>query len=143
MTTDRTMERFLETFFKNTIGFDDLGPAMKNPNYSWNNTSFPPYDIIRTEDGGNEIHVALAGYNKADINVTEDDGCVILATSTDLNTDKEDDVDDFQYRGIAKRKFELKFQLGGNREVTAAKMLDGMLTISIGRTHGVKKLTID
>jgi len=139
MTQPRSLEQFLDQFLRNSIGYDHV-PSVANRS----TVNFPPYNILNGDNGDNEIHVALAGYSKDDVEVLEEDGMVILKTVADVDTNKDDDSSAFQYRGIAKRKFELKFALGRDRFVSNAQMADGMLVVVVSKTEAAKpkRLTI-
>ena len=138
---DFALETLWKTVFKDTIGYSSLAHQIRRGS---TNPTFPPYNIVKNGDGAHEIQVALAGYNKDDIEVMQDEDMVILRTVKDLETDKDVKEDNFQYRGIAKRKFELKFSLGRNREVSSANMKDGMLIVDIDKPNPeqVRKLEI-
>lgn len=135
-----TLDQVLDQFLRNTIGFDKVTSVA-----SRGVVNFPPYNIVNADNGDHEIQVALAGYNKDDVEVLEEDGTLVLKTVADVDTKKDEDSDTFQYRGIAKRKFELKFALGRDRFVSDAQMADGMLVVVVSKTEAAKprRLTIN
>ena len=78
---------------------DDFGLRVPTVNY-------PPYNIVETSKNKYDIEVALAGYNKKDIDVTFEDGQLTIKSK---KSDKEDVKDNTLYKGIAKRYFERSF----------------------------------
>ena len=87
-----------------TIGFDDLFSQFDH--YVDNrSTTFPPYNIIKGKDDLNwTIEMALAGYNKNDIEVKYADNTITIKS-----THKDEDDKDTIHRGIAKRHFTRSF----------------------------------
>ena len=128
-----SLQHFVDQFLRNSIGYDHL-TSLANRGVS----NFPPYNIVNSENGDHEIHVALAGYSKDDVEVFEADGTVNIKTVVDVDTQKDEKDNTFQYRGIAKRKFDLKFALGRDRFVSDAQMADGMLVVVVSKTEAAK-----
>jgi molecular chaperone IbpA len=74
------------------------------------------------------LSLAVAGFSKDDINVSVDNGTLIIKGEIIEVTDAE-----IVHKGIAGRKFTRTFALGEYMEVTGAEMKDGMLHIDIDR----------
>ena len=82
-------------------------------------------NIVKDGDG-TQIQLALAGYSRDDISVTIQDKVLTISSS---GVDKQDDIE-YNYRGVAKRAFTIKFSIGQYQEVKDVSMKDGMLFIS-------------
>jgi molecular chaperone IbpA len=124
MVNKLTMDLFNDPFF---IGFNrDLGRL--NTAYKTNSQSYPPYDLIKLNDDTYRISLAIAGFSKEDINVSVDNGTLIIKGEIVEVTDAE-----VVHKGIAGRKFVKSFALGEYMEVTSAELKDGMLHINIDR----------
>jgi len=123
-----------------TIGFDDLFNQFDHHVDNRSN-SFPPYNIVKGKDDLNwKIEMALAGYNKKDIEVKYADNTITIKSIHK----EEEDVDTI-HRGIAKRHFTRSFTTADDVEVKGAEMADGMLSIALEKIlpEGKKPRTID
>ena len=116
-----------------TVGFDnafDVFERMFENDYKLNhghNGNYPPYNIMRTGDYTYNIELALAGFNKKDINVEYADNTLTVKS---IDTEEED-KDGTIYKGISKRKFTRTFTLADDVEVKGAELKDGLLTVSL------------
>ena len=128
-----------------SVGFDDVFDHFESMfDYDTVNVSnYPPYNIVKT--GGNkfDIEVALAGFNKKDINVTSENGMLTIESKQeDKSTDKDGEV---LHKGISKRYFKRSFTIADDVEIKGAVLIDGMLRVSMEKIiPEAKKLkTID
>lgn len=101
--------------------------------------SFPPADIYKT-DTGYQIKIAVAGYSKSELTVKRDTLNVLYVSGTCAES-QETETRTLIARGIAKRSFVRKWQLEVGDEVTAVKLVDGMLGIDITRLPAVDTST--
>lgn len=74
------------------------------------------------------MSIAVAGFTKADIKVSVDNGTLVVKGEIVDVIDAE-----VVHKGIAGRKFTRTFALGEYMEVIGAEMKDGMLNIDIER----------
>ena len=112
------------------VGFDSLFDRL-NEHYSLHTTTnFPPYNIRKLEENKWQVEVALAGYDKKDIEVKTIEGNLVVAT-----VDKEKDSEDSElvHRGISQRKFSRTWSMADDAVVNEAKMEAGMLYVKIER----------
>ena len=124
MVTQFAMDLFNDPFF---IGFNrELGRL--NTAHKVNSQSYPPYDLLKLDEDTYKLSIAVAGFSKENINVSIDNGTLIIKGEIVEVTDAE-----IVHKGIAGRKFTRTFALGEYMEVTGAEMKDGMLHISIDR----------
>lgn len=93
-----------------------------------NQSKFPPYDILSTDENEYEIRFAIAGFKKSDIEVTCTNGVLTVTGNKD-----EESTDAYFHKGIATRDFTQTFPLAEYVEVTSAEMEDGILTIKLKR----------
>jgi molecular chaperone IbpA len=109
------------------IGFNrELGRL--NAVHKGNSQSYPPYDLIKLNEDTYKILLAVAGFSKADIDVSVDNGTLIIKGEIVEVTDAE-----VLHKGIAGRKFVRSFALGEYMEVTSAELKDGMLNVHLVR----------
>ena len=124
MVNKLTMDLFNDPFF---IGFNrELGRL--NTAYKTNSQSYPPYDLLKLDDDTYQISLAIAGFSREDIDVSVDNGTLIIRGEIVEVTDAE-----VVHKGIAGRKFVRSFALGEYMEVTSAELKDGMLHVNVVR----------
>ncbi|PPR78290.1 MAG: Small heat shock protein IbpA [Alphaproteobacteria bacterium MarineAlpha2_Bin1] len=111
---------------RNSVGFDRLEQFF-NQSMTRNNisSSFPHYNIIKSENDKYQIILALAGYDKKNIEIIHKNN------NLTISGDLIDDDRNFIYRGIASRKFEKSFELAEHVEIDSAKMENGLLIIEL------------
>ena len=94
-------------------------------------TGYPPYNIQRTDDYKYEIEMALAGFDKKDLEIKFEDGCLTVKSVKDKDKGVTDEYT--VYKGISQRNFTRKFTLADDIVVNDAKLVNGMLTIYLER----------
>jgi molecular chaperone IbpA len=124
MVSNFAMDLFNDPFF---IGFNRELSRLNNA-HKVNSQSYPPYDLLKLDEDTYQISIAVAGFTKEDINVSVDNGTLIIKGEIVEVTDAE-----VVHKGIAGRKFTRSFALGEYMEVTGADMKDGMLHINVER----------
>ena len=90
--------------------------------------SYPPYNIEALEDGGIRITLAVAGFSKEELSVTEEDRQLVVRGRQGEANGKT-----FLHRGIAARQFLRSFVLADGIEVSAAALENGLLKIDLTR----------
>ena len=124
MVTQFAMDLFNDPFF---IGFNrDL--ARLNNAHKINSQSYPPYDLLKLDEDTYRLSLAIAGFTKENIDVSVDNGTLIIKGEIIEVTDAE-----VVHKGIAGRKFVRSFALGEYMEVTSAELKDGMLHVNVVR----------
>jgi len=92
-------------------------------------TGYPPYNISQVEDNVYLIEIALAGVKREDISLQEDQGTLTVS----YTPAEKDENWNWLYKGIASRSFTQRFSLADNVKVKSAKMVNGLLTITLER----------
>jgi molecular chaperone IbpA len=124
MVTQFAMDLFNDPFF---IGFNrDL--ARLNNAHKINSQSYPPYDLLKLDEDTYRLSLAIAGFTKENIDVSVDNGTLIIKGEIIEVADAE-----VVHKGIAGRKFVRSFALGEYMEVTSAELKDGMLHVNVVR----------
>ena len=117
-----------------SVGFDDVFDHFESmfdhPTITMG-TNYPPYNIVKTGDNKFDIEVALAGYNKKDINVTSENNMLVIESKKDEKTDDKDGK--VLHKGISKRYFKKSFTIAEDVEVKGAELKDGLLRVSLER----------
>ena len=134
-----------------SVGFDDVFNHFESMfDYDMVNVSnYPPYNIVKTGDNKYDVELALAGFNKKDINVSVENGMLTIESKQDkskVSDLKSEDKDgEVIHKGISKRYFKKSFTISDDVEVKGAELKDGMLRVSMEKIiPEAKKLrTID
>ena len=119
-----TLDLFNDPFF---IGFNRELSRL-NTAHKTNSHTYPPYDLLKLDEDTYRISLAIAGFSREDINVSVDNGTLVIKGEIVEVTDAE-----VVHKGIAGRRFVRSFALGEYMEVTGAEMKDGMLHINVDR----------
>ena len=125
MVTTYTWDLFKDPFF---IGFNREIERMANVHNAASRQSYPPYDVLKLDEDTYQVSIAVAGFTRSDIDVSVDNGTLIVKGEIKEVTDGE-----YLHKGIAARKFTRTFGLGEYMEVTGASIEDGMLNINVDR----------
>ena len=114
------------------VGFDDVFDHFESmfdhPTITMG-TNYPPYNIVKTGDNKFDIEVALAGYNKKDINVTSENNMLVIESKKEEKADDKDGK--VLHKGISKRYFKKSFTIADDVEVKGAELKDGLLKVSM------------
>ena len=127
-----------------SVGFDDVfdhfesmfdGPTITI------GSNYPPYNIVKTGDNKFDIEVALAGFNKKDIDVTSENGMLTIESKVKSVVDDSVGIKDGEdkpredehmiHKGISKRYFKKSFTIADDVEIKGAELKDGMLRVSM------------
>ena len=113
--------------YRATVGFDQIADLMDRVTASDTSAStYPPYNIEKTDEDAYRISVAVAGFSDADLTVEIKEQNLIVSAK------KADEVEKtYLHRGIATRAFERRFHLADHVIVTGASHVDGMLHIDL------------
>ena len=125
MVSSFAFDLFKDPFF---IGFNRELERLSTVHNLATRQAYPPYDIIKLDEDTYRLSLAVAGFSQDNINVSVDNGTLIIKGEITEIQDAE-----VVHKGIAGRKFTRTFALGEYMEVTGAEMKDGMLNISIDR----------
>jgi molecular chaperone IbpA len=114
----------LTPLYRSAIGFDRLASLLED-----STPSYPPYNIELVGEDQYRIVMALAGFDRSEIDITaERDSLIVVGKKQ-----KDDQQRTYLHRGIAARDFEQRFQLANHVKVTTASFDNGMLNIELVR----------
>ena len=113
--------------YRATVGFDQVADLMDRVLASENTgSSYPPYNIEKTDDDAYRISIAVAGFSDNDLSVEVRENALIVSAKKADEAEKN-----YLHRGIATRAFERRFHLADHIVVTGASHVDGMLNIDL------------
>lgn len=123
-----------------SVGFDDVFnhfESMFDHQFDTLKVSnYPPYNIVKTGNNKFNIEIALAGFNKKDINITSENGLLTIESkvksvvndSVGADADKNEEM---IHKGISKRYFKKSFTIADDVEIKGAELKDGLLKVSM------------
>ncbi len=108
------------------VGLDDIFNRLES--MSTHNVTYPPYNLIKSDDHHFEIEIALAGFGKDEIEVTTETNVLRVSSKS-----KEKDKREVHYlhNGLSKRAFQNSWQLGDDVKVCDVTFRDGLLTVKL------------
>ena len=111
------------------IGFTREVDRLNSLSKTNSTVAYPPYNVIKFDEDTYALDLAVAGFDKSDIDISVKDNTLII------KGDKKpvDEDGEYVYRGIATRKFTRSFALGEYMEVEEANVKNGILSIYILR----------
>ena len=109
--------------------FDHFGSMFEDDMFDISAPNYPPYNIVKVKDNHYNIEVALAGYNKKDIEVNYENNMLTIKTADQKSEDKKEGEN--IYKGIAQRMFKKSFTIADDCKVTGAELKDGLLKVSL------------
>ncbi len=114
--------------YRSVVGFDRLADLLDSATAEAS-TGYPPYNIERTGEHEYRIEIAVAGFKPEELNVEVKENLLTVQGRKAAN----DETRTYLHRGLAERNFERRFQLADYVVVTDAKLVDGLLAISLKR----------
>jgi len=121
-----------------TVGFDNVFDQleyMMEDRFFDKGTvgNFPPYNIVKTAENTYDVELALAGFNKNDIEVEYKENNLTVKSKKQDNVEETDPDGNMIHRGISKRMFSRSFTISNDVEVKGAELKDGLLKVSLER----------
>jgi molecular chaperone IbpA len=131
-----------------SVGYDDVFDTFESffdSDLRIPTINYPPYNIVKTGKNAYNIEVALAGFNKKDIDVSVEDGVLTIESKMSDKDESKDEDDNTIYKGISKRYFKRSFTIANDVEVKGAELKDGLLKVSMEKIvpESKKLRTID
>lgn len=117
-----------ESYAPVSIGFEDMWKRLdamaSNPQLN-----YPPYNLIKLDDERQQLQLALAGFDKEDIQVAVEKK--VLNISVQKATDEESI--EFVYKGISARTFSRNWQLSEDTIIDEVTFVNGLLSVTLRR----------
>ena len=93
----------------------------------------PPYNIRKAGKDKYAIEVALAGFNKKDVEVEFEDNLLTVRTKQVNKSEDKSEDGEIIHKGISQRQFARSFTIADDVKVGDAELKDGLLTITCER----------
>lgn len=120
----------LPSFYKATVGFDNMFEDMEKAFANQSSGGYPPYNIVQLADNEYVISLAVAGFSMEDLELTKEKNQLQITGSSP----KGDENVKYLYKGIGGRSFRREFALAEHIDVMSANLENGMLNIHLKRT---------
>ena len=121
-----------------SVGFDDMFDHFESM-FDVPTVNYPPYNLVKTGTHKFDIEIALAGFNKKDIEITSENNILTIESkvssvaSDSVGADKPKDQA-MIHKGISKRYFKRSFTIADDVKVNGAELKDGLLK-AVSYTH--------
>jgi|TARA_B000000475_G_C15616786_1_gene291406 molecular chaperone IbpA len=118
-----------------SVGFDDMFDHFESM-FDVPTVNYPPYNLVKTGTHKFDIEIALAGFNKKDIEITSENNILTIESkvssvaSDSVGADKPKDQA-MIHKGISKRYFKRSFTIADDVKVNGAELKDGLLKVSM------------
>lgn len=97
-------------------------------------SSYPLHNIIKKEDGKTVLELAVAGYDKSNIEVALENGVL------QINGKKTERKETFIEKQISEKAFTRRFTVRQGTNVESANLENGILAITLDHTNTNRKL---
>lgn len=116
--------------YRASVGFDQIADLMDRVlTNDVAQTTYPPYNIEKTDEDAWRISIAVAGFSDGELNVEVRENSLVVSAKKA----KEDGARSYLHRGIATRAFQRRFHLADHVRVSGASHVNGMLNIELQR----------
>ena len=118
-----------------SVGFDDMFDHFESM-FDHPTVNYPPYNLVKTGTHKFDIEIALAGFNKKDIEITSENNILTIESKVSsvavdsVGADKPKDQA-MIHKGISKRYFKRSFTIADDVEVKGAELKDGQVKVSM------------
>lgn len=107
------------------VGFDKMFDKLTSFDAG---SAYPPFNVIKLSDDEFVIQLAVAGFTKDNLTVTEENNTLIV-----IGDSLEDDKQTYVYKGIGMRKFTKRFALAEHMKVRDTWYENGLLSVAVFR----------
>ena len=114
-----------------SVGFDDMFDQFESMLGNGGLTmqsNYPPYNIRKAGKDKYAIELALAGFNRSDVEIEYEDNTLTVRTKKVQKSDDKEG-DEIIHKGISQRSFSRSFTVADDVKVNGAELKDGLLTI--------------
>jgi molecular chaperone IbpA len=113
--------------YSNAVGFERMARELEGL-FEQKTAAYPPYNIEKRDQDGYRITVAVAGFEREELELETENGTLKVKGRKAAADERQ-----FLHQEIAERDFELAFKLSQHVEVQGAKLEHGLLTIDLAR----------
>lgn len=119
----------LSPLLRSSVGFDRLDEMLETAHRSAQESSYPPYNIVKLGGDRYRVTLAVAGFDEDDLEISTKENVLTIRGRAGA----EEPEAQYLHRGIARRAFEHRFQLADHVRVTGAALARGLLDVDLLR----------
>ena len=116
-----------ETYSPVSIGFEDMWKTLDSLAANPQN-NYPPYNILKLDDERQQLQLALAGFERDDIEVALERKVLNISVQSSMTENVE-----YVHKGIAKRTFSRNWQLSDDTVIEDVVFNNGLLCVTLKR----------
>ena len=110
-----------------SVGLDDIFYRLHSYGMGSVNEAYPPYNLVKESEVKWRIEMALAGWDKDEIEVSTESNVLLVRSKAAKSKGEEE----YMHRGVATRTFARGFNLADDVEVTTVDFKNGMLVVNL------------
>ena len=126
--TSKDMDKVFDAANRYGVGLDDVFYRLHSYGTNHPGGQYPPYNIVKESNIKWRIEMALAGWDKDDIEVSTESNVLLIKSKT---AKEGSDTDEYMHRGVATRTFARGFNLSDDVEVNTVDFKNGLLVIEL------------
>ena len=126
--TTKDIDKIFDAANRYSVGFDDLFDRFHAYGSGTIAGQYPPYNIVKESTEKWRIELALAGWNKDDIEVSTQQNVLLVKSKVQ---ESKPDAEEYAHKGVASRTFSRGFNLSDDVEIGSIKHENGLLSIEL------------
>jgi molecular chaperone IbpA len=125
--TTKDLNAVVDAAERYSVGLDDIFYRLHSYGMGSVNEAYPPYNLVKESEIKWRIEMALAGWDKDEIEVSTESNVLLVRSKAAKNKGEEE----YMHRGVATRTFARGFNLSDDVEVTTVDFRNGMLVVNL------------
>ena len=125
--TTKDLNAVVDAAERYSVGLDAIFYRLHSYGMGSVNEAYPPYNLVKESEVKWRIEMALAGWDKDEIEVSTESNVLLVRSKAAKNKGEEE----YMHRGVATRTFARGFNLADDVEVTTVDFKNGMLVINL------------
>jgi len=125
--TTKDLNAVVDAAERYSVGLDDIFYRLHSYGMGSVNEAYPPYNLVKESEVKWRIEMALAGWDKDEIEVSTESNVLLVRSKAAKNKGEEE----YMHRGVATRTFARGFNLADDVEVTTVDFTNGMLVVNL------------
>ena len=110
-----------------SVGLDDIFYRLHSYGMGTVNEAYPPYNLVKESEVKWRIEMALAGWDKDEIEVSTETNVLLVRSKTAKGKTEEE----YMHRGVSTRSFARGFNLSDDVELGTVRFTNGLLVIEL------------
>jgi len=125
--TTKDLNAVVDAAERYSVGLDDIFYRLHSYGMGSVNEAYPPYNLVKESEVKWRIEMALAGWDKDEIEVSTESNVLLVRSKAAKNKGEEE----YMHRGVATRTFARGFNLADDVEVASVDFKNGMLVVNL------------